>query len=105
MNFRIDGSDPLWYKYVLCGIQGIKDIHSTVNYSGLNLVIDGNIPPSSGLSSSSALVCGAAFAVVKAFGIQMSTKDLADACAVSERYIGTQGGGMDQAACLLSSKG
>ncbi|TRY97358.1 hypothetical protein DNTS_033004 [Danionella cerebrum] len=56
---------------------------------------DGSIPASSGLSSSSALVCCAGLLTVA----------LAETCAKCERYIGTEGGGMDQSISFLAEEG
>uniref|UniRef100_A0A2D4NT18 GHMP kinase C-terminal domain-containing protein n=1 Tax=Micrurus surinamensis TaxID=129470 RepID=A0A2D4NT18_MICSU len=73
--------------------------------SGMNCLVEGTIPPSSGLSSSSALVCCAALATLVANGKTLSKVELADLCSKSECYIGTEGGGMDQSICFLAEKG
>lgn len=72
---------------------------------GVSLAIEGTIPPSVGLSSSSALVCATTLALSHMFQSKLSLHYLAELCARAERYIGTQGGGMDQAASFLSNAG
>jgi len=72
---------------------------------GFYAMVDGRIPPSAGLSSSSALVVSAALSTMYIQGWSMSPEDLANLCARSERHIGTQGGGMDQAIEVLAKKG
>ena len=74
------------------------------NFS-MSCLVDGIIPPSAGLSSSSALVVSAAIATIKVIGAKITKTDLADLCAKSERFIGTQGGGMDQAIEILAEAG
>lgn len=73
--------------------------------SGMNILIDGNIPEGSGLSSSSALVVATAFAINEFNRFNLNNLFLADLLAVGERYVGTEGGGMDQAASLSGKKG
>ena len=70
---------------------------------GVNCLVSGTIPPSAGLSSSSALVVAATLVKVWAHGLldQISKSEIANLCARSERFIGTQGGGMDQAIQVL----
>merc|ERR1712170_29040 len=74
---------------------------------GLDCLVEGSIPPASGLSSSSAVVVSAALAMFSVAGQldRHEPSELADLCAKSERFIGTQGGGMDQATELLAQKG
>ncbi|XP_047985327.1 N-acetylgalactosamine kinase [Leguminivora glycinivorella] len=95
---------PFWYNYVLCGIKGALEYLENKMENGLQLYIDGNIPPASGLSSSSALVSAACLSFLYAQNVSMSKTEIASLCAKSERYIGTQGGGMDQAIAFLAEK-
>nr|CAD7413825.1 unnamed protein product [Timema poppensis] len=100
------GKAPAWYCYVLCGIKGVLEaLPSGQKPVGLSLAVTGNVPQASGLSSSSALVCAAALATVYANKLDISRKSLANLCAKAEQYIGTQGGGMDQAIALLATTG
>uniref|UniRef100_A0A1I7WVP5 GHMP_kinases_N domain-containing protein n=1 Tax=Heterorhabditis bacteriophora TaxID=37862 RepID=A0A1I7WVP5_HETBA len=78
----------------------------------VNLI--GSVPESSGLSSSSSIVCAAAlttwtihtgsgFDGISSY--KLSREELAELCAFSEQYVGTHGGGMDQACEILSEEG
>ena len=94
--------DHEWYSYFLCGLKGVVDDLGVHDIVGMDVVVDGNIPPSAGLSSSSALVCCAALATAHANNVVLPTKqELAELCARCERHIGTEGGGMDQAISFL----
>ncbi|KAK8734670.1 hypothetical protein OTU49_005926 [Cherax quadricarinatus] len=104
-DFEINKNQPTWYNYVLCGVRGLRDEGGIEGpLVGLDMVVGGNIPPSSGLSSSSALVCAASLAVSHAHGLSLTKDRLAEICARCERHIGTQGGGMDQAISFLAIK-
>ncbi len=72
---------------------------------GMDCMVDGRVPPRAGLSSSSALVVSAAICTMHANDIDLSRQALADLCAKAERFIGTQGGGMDQAIEILANRG
>ncbi|VDN18995.1 unnamed protein product [Gongylonema pulchrum] len=92
----------------MCGWQGIME-RFCVSPKGMNVLISGNIPPSAGLSSSSALVCAGALATLafhtgKSFD-EIDKVDFAELCAKVERYIGMEGGGMDQAVEVLAEEG
>ncbi|XP_037689955.1 N-acetylgalactosamine kinase isoform X6 [Choloepus didactylus] len=104
-NIQIDKTKPLWHNYFLCGFKGIQEHFGLSNLTGMNCLVDGNIPPSSGLSSSSALVCCAGLVTLTALGMNLSKVELAEICAKSERYIGTEGGGMDQSISFLAEEG
>jgi len=118
-EITIKDSGPSWDQYFLCGYRGVMETLSLSSSVGLRVLVDGNVPPSAGLSSSSAMVCCSAIVTLwaNAFassapasardpsGKDVDRKWLADVCRVSERYIGTQGGGMDQAICMLASAG
>uniref|UniRef100_A0A6P7FQG6 N-acetylgalactosamine kinase-like n=1 Tax=Diabrotica virgifera virgifera TaxID=50390 RepID=A0A6P7FQG6_DIAVI len=107
-NFEISVGEgaPQWYQYFLCGVKGILDtLPNEIATKGLKLVVSGNVPLRAGLSSSSALVSAAALATAHSHGFQISKEKLATLCAECERYIGTQGGGMDQAIAFLATEG
>ncbi|CAD6186288.1 unnamed protein product [Caenorhabditis auriculariae] len=103
-------SPPQWHDYVLCGWKGVIE---KMNYEsvGIFLLFAGDIPESSGLSSSSSIVCASALVTLAIHEPQKdifdvwSREQLAEICAKSEQYVGTQGGGMDQAAEVLAKEG
>ncbi|XP_052580860.1 N-acetylgalactosamine kinase isoform X4 [Peromyscus californicus insignis] len=104
-NIHIDKTKPLWHNYFLCGFKGIQEHFGLSKSTGMNCLVDGNIPPGSGLSSSSALVCCAGLATLAVLGMSLSKVELAEICAKSERYVGTEGGGMDQSISFLAEEG
>ncbi|XP_072326783.1 N-acetylgalactosamine kinase isoform X2 [Scyliorhinus torazame] len=103
-KIHIDTTKPQWHNYFLCGFKGIQE-HFNLTAGGMNCVVDGTIPASSGLSSSSALVCCAGLITMIANQKVLSKVELAEICAKCERYIGTEGGGMDQSISFLAEKG
>lgn len=105
LNVGDPSQGVLWHNYVLCGIRGVAESSGGREIAGMNLCVAGNVLPNSGLSSSSALVCAAALATSHASQVLLSRVDLASLCAKSERYIGTEGGGMDQAIAFLAKPG
>ncbi|CAM4734978.1 unnamed protein product [Leuciscus chuanchicus] len=104
-GITIDREDPQWYYYFLCGVRGIQEHLSLSSLAGMCCVVDGTIPASSGLSSSSALVCCAGLVTMEANQKSLSKVTLAETCAKCERYIGTEGGGMDQSISFLAEEG
>lgn len=95
-----------WGNYAKAAAQAVCEWaggRSTRGIDGIRGVVSGSIPPGSGLSSSSALVVAVGCALARDLPITKS--ELADLLAYGERYVGTQGGGMDQAASLLGRKG
>ena len=77
------------------------------NHHALQLLVHGTVPPSAGLSSSSSLVCASALTAAYAHGFQLrfTKAQLADVASRCERFVGTMGGGMDQAISFLSQRG
>ncbi|KAL4228022.1 N-acetylgalactosamine kinase [Mactra antiquata] len=104
-DFEINKDQPDWHNYFLCGLKGIMELLSLENPVGMQCMVDGSVPSSAGLSSSSALVCCAALCTMQANGKSWTKKELADMCAQCERYIGTIGGGMDQAISFMAQPG
>ena len=101
---------PEWYNYYLCGVKGILEAlnvgdNTKPELYGMQIALSGNIPPASGLSSSSALVSASILATAHIHGMELHRINLASIAASCERYIGTQGGGMDQAIAYLAKEG
>ncbi len=99
-----------WGNYVKAACQAIWNWTATnspesLPLRGIRACVDGTIPRSSGLSSSSALVVASAFALIAANGLTIDRAELAGLLARAECYVGTEGGGMDQAASILSVPG
>ena len=69
---------------------------------GADIAVDSDLPAAAGLSSSSALSCGVALALLAVNGHNPDRMELADVLAGAEQYAGTQGGGMEQAVILCA---
>lgn len=93
-----------WGNYVKAAAQALID-WSDARINGFQGLVWGNIPAGAGLSSSSAMVVASALALMQANGLQMPKSELAELLARGERYVGTQGGGMDQTVSLMAEEG
>jgi N-acetylgalactosamine kinase len=94
-----------WANYVKAAIQGVIDHFSTrTNWRGASMVVDGRVPPAAGLSSSSALTVSTAMAFMTVNQVELDPLETATMVARSERYVGTRGGGMDQAVSILGRR-
>jgi len=93
-----------WGNYAKAAAQALQEVAPHM-LRGIDACVTGDIPSGSGLSSSSALVVALAVALAAANGLRIERKELAELLARGERYVGTEGGGMDQAVCLLAARG
>ncbi len=98
-----------WANYVKAGIQGVIDHFgprgvSAAKLRGATMIVDGRVPVASGLSSSSALSVASALAFMALNGLELAPLECAAMLARSEWYVGTRGGGMDQAASLMGRR-
>ncbi|KAK2802698.1 galactokinase [Onygenales sp. PD_10] len=112
-DVEIDPAKHEWVNYFKAGLRvALKYMRERAQARGetfvpasFNILVDGNVPPGGGISSSAAFVCASALAVVKANGHDISKQDLQDMAIVSERAVGVYSGGMDQAASIFSRRG
>ena len=95
--------DGDWGNYVKAAGQALAKAHGSLE--GFDAVVHSDIPVAAGLSSSSALVVASAMTILHANDIWTERMDLAELLAEGEHYVGTRGGGMDQAICLAARRG
>ena len=93
-----------WSNYVRAAARGLLE-HGVRLERGIEGTVTGSVPIASGLSSSSALVVAAALALLKANELTLPLLQLASLMARAERFVGLEGGGMDQAGCLHGVEG
>lgn len=91
-----------WSNYVRAAVQAVArrltgEDRAVAGWDGL---VVSDLPIAAGLSSSSALVVAAALATLDASQGAVPIPELAALLARAERYVGTAGGGMDQAVSL-----
>ncbi|KAF9914326.1 galactokinase [Lobosporangium transversale] len=104
----INPEEHVWSNYFSAGYRGILEELRIEQPKGMLCLMSGTVPTGAGLSSSSAFVCCAVNATVKAQESLLekskmpSAHELAIISIRSERYVGTMGGGMDQACSILS---
>lgn len=106
----IDSSTLQWTNYFKAGFRGAIELlqkdNSAFSPCGMDVLVDGSVPPGAGVSSSAAFVCASALAVLRANGRESILKrDLTELAIVSERAVGVNSGGMDQSASVFSVQG
>jgi len=99
-----------WSDYVRAGVQAVARTlgsrqSAAPTLHGWDGVVSSDLPEAAGLASSSALVVAAAVATLDANQATVPPLELATILAEGERYVGTAGGGMDQAVCLAGRHG
>ena len=72
---------------------------------GIDAIIDSDLPPAAGLSSSSALIVAFTLALLRANDQPTNFEELMALLPDAEQFVGTRGGGMDHAAALASREG
>lgn len=113
-NFSMSADIPhyeigQWGNYAKAGAQAIwqwtaKHQPELLPLKGFRGCLGGTIPPGSGLSSSSALVVAIAVALVAVNDLKIGKLELSDLLAKGERYVGTEGGGMDQTVSIMAEE-
>ncbi len=99
-----------WGNYVKAGVQEMVRYAAGRPgrgraFQGMDVIYTGSIPSAAGLSSSSALVVLSAMLFCEINDVKTDLLTFAGLMAEAERYVGTRGGGMDQAAILFGKEG
>jgi galactokinase len=91
---------PIWTRYIL-GVIWALDVKS-----GLEILIDSEVPTGAGLSSSAALECSVAVALNEILDLDISLADLARVTQRAENeFVGVPCGIMDQSISLMGKSG
>jgi len=106
--FAVNGSIPPapagdWGNYARSAAQALA--HRFPDLRGVDALVESDLPIAAGLSSSSALVVAMALAILHANGVSVPSLELMELLGKGERYVGTAGGGMDQAIILGAQAG
>lgn len=110
-DVHIDSTALEWTNYFKSGLVGATELLRKKNKTfqqsvGMDILADGSVPSGGGLSSSAAFVCASGLAVLKANGVEkVDKKELVEIAIVSERAVGVNSGGMDQAASVFPLQG
>ena len=92
-----------WENYVKAAPRALAIEHGLSH--GFDAIVSSDIPVAAGLSSSSALVVACGLATCHANSLSLPYMIMADLMARAEKFVGTEGGGMDQAVCLGGQRG
>lgn len=107
LNVSVKEGLPIkWDRYFRSGVKGaLQSIPRTCTPKGFVALVDGDILPNAGLSSSSALVSAVLLSTMHVNKQPLPKYDLAVSSSVAEMFVGTLGGGMDQAIAFLGKQG
>jgi galactokinase len=92
-----------WENYLRAAAQAISGKWGAGR--GIDAAVVSDLPPAAGLSSSSALIVAFALALLQANGRRPRFEELMEILPEGEQFVGTRGGGMDNAASLASKAG
>jgi len=92
-----------WGNYVRAAVQGVSIGYGSER--GWDGLVESTVPVAAGLSSSSALVVAAGLSSMVSGDLEPDRFRFAERMAKAEQYVGTRGGGMDQAACIAGREG
>lgn len=87
-----------WGNYLKAAVQGLAGRYHIRR--GMDALVWSDLPIAAGLSSSAALVVATALALLEANETPVDRRALMELLPEAERYVGTQGGAMDQAISL-----
>ncbi|KAG6016400.1 hypothetical protein E4U41_004446 [Claviceps citrina] len=110
-ELEIDAAKFEWTNYFKSGLRGAVELlrkkhGKDLRLRSLDIMVGGTVPVGGGLSSSAAVVSTSALAVMYANGEHVvDKKELTELAIVSERAVGVNSGGMDQAASVFSEPG
>ncbi|EFN57575.1 hypothetical protein CHLNCDRAFT_57327 [Chlorella variabilis] len=113
---EVDVGKHNWGNYFLAAYKGVFEYLggkgvATPPPVGLQVMVHGTVPTGEdgarggGLSSSAAIVCAAALAVLHSHGIRLTKGEVSEFTAKAERYVGVTSGGMDQAISIMGMPG
>ena len=98
-----------WDNYAKAAVAGINHALAPAGRPGFCMLAESDLPSGAGLSSSSALVVACALAYLHALELELEQDvprlKLAAMLAEAEHFVGTRGGGMDQAVILAGAAG
>ena len=94
-----------WQNYIQGAALKLFDAANLLPFRGMNVSVGGDIPPQSGLSSSSTLVSGTVLALCAINRVGLNRVQLVELCGEAEWYVGTRGGCGDHAAMILGQRG
>ncbi|KAG2454377.1 hypothetical protein HYH02_001400 [Chlamydomonas schloesseri] len=111
----VDVANHSWANYFVSAYKGAFELLRATRpedvpqqAAGLEVIVHGQVPTGSGLSSSAAIVCASMLAVLSAEGVKHEHLDkaaVAEAACKAERYVGVTSGGMDQAISMMGQQG
>ena len=94
-----------WANYIKAAALRLQEKFRNRRVRGMNVMVSGNIPIGAGLSSSSAMVVGAAEAICEVNGLNITPQQFVNLCGEGEWFVGTRGGSGEHAAIKLSRRG
>src|SRR5467141_1599313 len=106
--FTVNGSIPPapagdWSNYARAAVQALAQRFPDLR--GVDALVESDLPIAAGLSSSSAILVAIALAIMHSNRVTMASLELMNLLARGERYVGTEGGGRDQAIILGARAG